>query len=260
MISHQFKMNKICLFFIVVLLSAGKLFAQLNENDSIPWQVKFNATGSILDGNVARTLLLNRIEVAHANKQWGISTRNDYQYGRTFYKLTENDVISYNFLYLRPLNKIYPYLMALVETNLRRKIDFRYQVGPGITWNVINKKTSLLKLSATSTYENTRYADTIFDDEKYNGSNSIETWRITGRIFGKHTLESKVRISYEFWWQQSLNESINYRYHTEEAIEFPITKHLALRTALRYSYENIELLGLKPFDLFWTYGLTISNF
>ncbi len=29
--------------------------------------------------------------------------------------------------------KVYPYFMGLVETNLRRKIDFRYQVGPGVS-------------------------------------------------------------------------------------------------------------------------------
>ena len=141
----------LCLFF------SHAAVAQLNESDSIHWQVKFNSTASVLDGNVARTLLLNRIEVAHANKNWGVSTRNDYQYGLTRYVLTENDIISYNFFYLKPLNKIYPYFMGLVETNLRRKIDFRYQVGPGVSWNVINKKTSMLKLSATGTYENTRY-------------------------------------------------------------------------------------------------------
>jgi Protein of unknown function, DUF481 len=253
-------MRNALLSLLITLTLLDQSFAQLNESDSIQWQIKFNSTASVLDGNVARTLLLNRLEVAHANKNWGVSTRNDYQYGRTRYILTENDVISYNFFYLKPLNKVYPYVMGLLETNLRRKIDFRYQVGPGVSWNIVSKKPSLIKLSATATYENTRYGGTIFDDEIYNGSNTIETWRLTGRLFGKHTLPSKLKISYEFWWQQSLNEQVNYRYHTEEAIEFPITKHIAFRTAVRYSYENIELIGLKPFDLFWTYGLTITNF
>lgn len=249
----------IFLFAIVALLpSIG--WAQLNESDSIRWQVKFNATGSVLDGNVARTLLLNRLEVARANEKFGLSTRNDYQYGTARHKLTENDVISYNFVYLKPLSKVYPYVMGLVETNLRRRIDFRYQVGPGVSWNIVQQKSSLLKLSVTGTYENTRYNGTIFDDAKYNGANVIETWRATGRIFGKHILKSKIKISYEFWWQQSLNDSFNYRYHTEEALEFPIAKNVSLRTAFRYSYENVELLGLKPFDLFWTYGFTITNF
>ncbi len=252
------KKHAVIIFLLVTRVTSCP--AQLNESDSIRWQVKLNATGSVLDGNVARTLLLHRLEVAHANKNWGLSTRNDYQYGTTRYMLTESDVISTNFFYFKPLNKVYPYLMGLLETNLRRKIDFRYQVGPGVTWNVLNDKSSLVKLSVTATYENTRFAGSIFDDNKYNGSNTIETWRATGRIFGRHVLKSKLKFTYEFWWQQSLDEQINYRYHTEEALEFPIVKHVAFRTGVRYSYENIELVGLKPFDLFWTYGLTITNF
>ncbi len=245
---------------LMFLLNWGTVNAQLNDSDSIPLQIKFNATASVLDGNVARTLLLNRLELAHSNQVWGISSRNDYQYGRTRYVLTENDVISYNFLYLHPLRKVYPYMMGLFETNLRRNIEFRYQVGPGVSWNLVDKHGSMLKVSMTGTYEHTRYGGMTFEDEKYNGSNTIETWRATARVFGKHILKSKLRLSYELWWQQSVQDRVNYRFHTEEALEFPVTKHVAFRTALRYSYENIELLGLKPFDFYWTYGLTISNF
>lgn len=259
---NGFRISRFCVLMLCSVLNffSTETKGQLNESDSIRWQLKFNATGSVLDGNVARTLLLHRLEVAHANSRWGVSTRNDYQYGRTRYILTENDVISYNFFYLKPLSKVYPYLMGLIETNYRRNILFRYQVGPGISWNVVQQKKNSLKLSLTGTYENTRYGGTVFDDDVYNGSDVIETWRITGRVFGKHTLTGNFRVSYEFWWQQSLQQSINYRYHTEEALEFPFSKHVAFRTGLRYSYENIELQGLKSFDLYWTYGFTITNF
>ncbi|MFN8889376.1 MAG: hypothetical protein ACK5WF_18100, partial [Cyclobacteriaceae bacterium] len=86
---------------LVVSISAK---AQLNESDSVRWQARFNATGSILDGNVARTSLLHRLEITHANTKWGLSTRNDYQYGTTRHILTESDVISSNFIYLKPLS------------------------------------------------------------------------------------------------------------------------------------------------------------
>ena len=253
-------MTRSTLLLLSFLLSVGVVYAQLNESDSVHLQLKFNATASVLDGNVARTLLLNRLELAHANQKWGVSTRNDYQYGRTRYVLTESDVISYNFLYLHPLRRVYPYIMGLLETNLRRQIDFRYQVGPGVSWNVLNRKGSLLKLSITGTYEHTRYGGMVFDEERFNGSNIIETWRLTGRVYGKHVFKNKMRLSYEFWWQQSLQAGVNYRYHTEDALEFPVTKHVAFRMAFRYSFENIELQGLKPFDLYWTYGLTVTNF
>jgi hypothetical protein len=247
----------ICLF----SLSWAKIFAQLNESDSLHLQIKFTSTGSLLDGNVSRMVFLNKLEVARANEKSGFSTRNDYQYGTTRKILTENDFLSYNFLYLHPLAKIYPYWMALIETNYRRNIFFRYQTGPGVTWNAVRQKDNLLKISLTGTYENTRYGGTTFDDERYNGLQVIETWRITGRIFGKHKIfKEKLRLSYEFWWQQSVQDANNYRFHTEESLELPVSKHFSFRTGFRYSYENIELAGLKPFDLFWTYGIAIANF
>lgn len=247
------------LLLLLILVSEANSFAQLNESDSVFWQLKVSSTGTVLDGNIARTLILNRLEVINANEHWGVSTKNDYQYGRTFHKLTENDFISYNFLYLRPFAQVYPYLMGLVETNLRRKIDFRYQIGPGISWNVINKKQTNLKLSFTGTFESTAFAGNVFEESFYSGCSSIDTWRLTGRIFGKHLFSDKIRVSYEFWFQQSLDKSVNYRYHTEETLEIPLTSRLAFRTALRYSYENIQLEGLKPYDLLWTFGLSYTR-
>lgn len=233
--------------------------AQLNESDSVSWQVKASLTGTVLDGNIARTLLLNRIELINANPTWGLSTRNDYQYGRTFKQLSENDIISYNFVYYRPLSGVYPYIMGLVETNLRRKIDFRYQVGPGASWNIIQNRSHVVKLSITATFESTSFNGSAFDESIYDGANTIETWRATGRIFARHQLANKVRVGYEFWWQQSLEEEINYRYHAEAALEIPFTKTLAFRSSVRYSFENIVLAGLKPFDLLWTYGLSYTR-
>lgn len=246
---------------LVLPLSGGAAQAQLNESDSLRFQVRFTSAGSLLEGNVARLLLLNKLELARANETWGFSSRNDYQYGTTFHRRTENDVLSFNYLYYRPLARVYPYLMVLAETNWRRRIDFRYQVGPGLTWNVLARKEHILKLSATVSYERTLYRDTTYEDERYNGSRTIETMRLTGRLYGRHKLaDDKLRVHYEFWFQQSLAYRPNYRYFSEASLELPLSKKVAFRLGARYTYEHIELLGLKPYDLYATYGITLTNF
>lgn len=252
-------MKKWILTLFVGWAGATSLRAQLNESDTISWQLKYNSTATVIQGNFSRTLLLNRLEFAHASPQWGLSTRTDYQYGRTFKRQTEDDWVSYNFLYLKPMAKVYPYVMGLAETNLRRLIDFRYQVGPGITWNAHRSEKSILKLSLTGTYENTNFNGSSYNEASYDGKEVVDTWRVTGRFFGKLTLRN-IRLSGEFWWQQSVVDATNYRFHTEEAVEWPITKKIALRTVLRYSYERIAIVSLKNYDLFFTYGLSISNF
>ena len=248
--------------FILTAFSVSNCYSQLNESDSIKFQMKFSSTGSYLDGNVNRLLLLNKLELALANNKWGISSRNDYQYGRTFHTLTENDISSWNFIYLKPLNRVYPYIMFLYETNYRREIIQRLQPGLGLSYNAIHdNKNHLLKLSLTGSYETSKYEGYKFQHQSDTSSNQLNTWRATARLFGKHKLfKDKVRVSYEFWFQQSVTEKNNYRYFNEESIEFPISKYFAFKTGFRYTFENLELQGKKPYDLFWTYGITISNF
>jgi hypothetical protein len=244
-------------------LSVGVGFAQLNESDSTPLQLKFTATGSYLDGIVNRLLLVNRAEIAYAKPTWGFSSRNDYQFGRTFYRQTENDILSYNYLYANPLRRSYPYAMLLIETNYRRKVNFRYQPGLGVSYNLVQERHNLLKLSLTGSFEHSKYGGTEFENHENSNppSSVIETWRLTGRVFGRHRLlHDRLRLLYEIWFQQSVLDGANYRYHTDDALEFPVSKYIALRLGFRYTYEHVELVGNKPYDLFLTYGITISNF
>jgi hypothetical protein len=245
----------------ILCLSYLPARAQLNRNDTIPWQVKLTASGSMLDGNVSRLLLMNRLEVAYADPLWGMSSRDDYQYGTTKHVKTEDDFVSCNFIYLRPQKKVYPFLMGIVETNYRRKIGFRYQLGPGVSYTISSRKNSLVRVSLTGTYEHTRFGGTRFENLSDTLLNTIDVGRLTVRLYGMQRLfDDKLRFTCEFWLQQSVSDRCNYRIYNEEIFEVPFNKNLSFRTALRYSYENIRIQGLKPNDLFWTFGLTLSNF
>lgn len=246
---------------IMLFVGLGSSYAQLNESDTLKLQAKLTSSGSYLDGIVNRMLLINKMELLYANKKIGLSTRTDYQFGKTFYKQTENDWLSYNFFYLFPTHRMYPYAMLLLETNYRREIEHRIQPGLGVSYNVIHHNANhLLKLSLTGSYERSAYSGRKFDNRTDTTSNIIETPRVTGRVYGRHKLKGKLRFVYEFWFQQSVTEVENYRYHTEEMLEWPLTKYISIRTSLKYTYEHVELLGKKPYDLFWTYGISVSNF
>jgi hypothetical protein len=239
----------------------SKINAQLNRGDTLDWQIKFTVNGSLLAGNVSRFILMNKLELAFAQPLWGMSSRNEYQFGTAARRKTENDFISYNFLYLYPLRKVYPYMMALVETNYRKRIRFRYQLGPGVSYSLLAEKNSLVRLSMTGTYEHTRFDGTQFSNLRDTQSNIIKVCRITGRLFTRHHLfEGRMKIIAEFWWQQSVSDARNHRFYNEEVVEFPVSEHISFRTGFRYTYENVRLKELKPHDLFWTFGFSISNF
>jgi Protein of unknown function, DUF481 len=250
---------KICILLLSIPII--KAHAQLNRNDTLNWQVKFSASSSLLDGNVARFLLLNSFEIAYAKPNFGMTSRNDYQYGTTRHIKSENDFVSRNFFYVNPLRKIRPYLMVTTETNYRRKIEFRYQVGLGISIKIAEKNNNLFRMAFGTTYERTRFGGMNFEKLNDTLSNILTAWRATGRVYGKQQVfKSKLKLTYEFWWQQSINDIDDYRFHNEDALEIPLSKIFNFRTSFRYSYENIRIKGLKPYDLFWTFGLSVSNF
>lgn len=246
---------------ILLILLLLKTKAQLNERDTLNWQVKLSASGSLLAGNVSRFLTVNKLETAHSTPLWGFSSRNDYQYGTRGFTKTENDVVSYLFIYKSPFKRIYPYIMGIIETNYRRKIRFRYQAGPGVSYRLIDKINRSIKISLTATYENTHFERNKLNNISDTIANIIKTWRVTARIFGRENLfEKKLHFLYECWWQQSVDNKRNYRFYSEEALEIPLNNYFSFRTGVRFTFESVGLIGLKPYDLFWTFGFSIKNF
>ena len=248
---------------LTILLTASTLSSsgQLNRKDTLNRTAKVSGGGSLLEGNAARLLLAGRLELAYANASWGMSARIDYQYGTTKRSKTENDFVSYHFVYLRPLATIYPFFMIISETNYRRRIGFRYQFGPGLSYTLPGSSIDLLRVSLTGTFEHTGFKATRFEHIRDSTENTIKVWRLTARVFGKGRLAAKqLSASYEFWWQQSLSDFQNYRFYNEEVVEIPVNNMLNFRTGFRFTWENVRVKGLKAYDLFWTFGFAISGF
>ncbi|MCU0415019.1 MAG: DUF481 domain-containing protein [Ignavibacteriaceae bacterium] len=246
--------------FIAVFIFGQLIYAQLTESDTSNFNWKLSTNGSWLTGNVERLLILNSADFTVIEQPWAIRSSTTYQYGTINKKLTENDLFSRNFFYLFPKNEIYPYLMGWIESNKRRNFSFRYQIGPGVSWGFINNKSSLIKISFTTTYEMTNHRNSAYSDEKYNGESTIDLLRGTVRFFGKHKLfENKINIAYEAWGQQAFDDKENIRFYGNIVLEFPLTQLLSFRTGYNYYYESVVLSGVKPRDGFLFFGISIGE-
>lgn len=245
---------------LVFVFSLQSLKAQLLERDTARWSYALASGFFLSRGNVDRVLWKSDASLKHVQPDWGFSSDNTYLHGSFGGFRTERDFVSRNFLYLRPKARIYPYLMGWLETNLRRKIDFRYQLGPGATLAFLKKENTLLKLSLTATYEHTDFKNGNFVNAEPQVSGAIATWRLTGRLFGYHGLfQDKLRLQYEFWYQQSPEFQENYRYHTEVSVQAPVSKAFSVKINLNYAFENVALEGVKQGDLLWTMGLNFKK-
>lgn len=245
---------------IMLLLSWNKSFSQINENDTLKFGYKLTAAGTIQSGNVRQVVVNSGLDMLHYSPKISWRTINTNMYQVFSGKKADENFISKNFIYYGYQKSIYPYFMTWLETNYRRKINFRYQFGPGISFRVLNLKQQLIKLSATGTFEHTGF-DNTYSFENYNkNTDEINTWRATIRLYGRTNIgRDKLNLSYEFWFQQSVQDGNNYRYHYEAALALPLSKKLNFVTALNASYENSIPMGLKHDDLKLTFGLTFGN-
>ncbi len=171
------------IFFTVlfsVLLSS--VWAQLTESDTLRFGYRANVNGSWITGNVERLLINSNLELSHIGKVVGVKSSNSYLYGTIYQRETENDIFSRNFFYLNPSKCFYPYIMLWLQNSTRQQIDLRYQVGLGASYGLVNTKTNQLKISATLTYQETRYNGLkFFIEPKDVEANKIKNERITVR-------------------------------------------------------------------------------
>lgn len=242
-----------------LMLGASPSVAQLLKQDTARWSYRLSGGVYLSAGNVDRLLLRGGAGVKHVQPDWGFSSGNTYLYGTFGGFQTENDWFSKNFLYLYPKSRLYPYLMGWLETNFRRRIGFRYQIGPGGSYNLVAGDHHLVKLSLTGTYEHTNFDGNEFVNLPPQETDIVQTFRLTGRLYGSHRIGKKVGLNYEFWFQQSLEDSDNYRYHIDAEVSAPLSQSFSIQTQLNYSYENVVVESVEKGDLLWTVGLNFKN-
>lgn len=250
---------KILLTAIASLAFAGGAIAQLEEGDTARWQFNSNFSLRLNKGNVERLIVTPEANVAHiqAKQLWGFSARQRFTYGTFGPVRTENDLLSRNFIYLTPERKVYPYLMAWFQTHARQKLDFRYQVGPGVTLVPLKKNHQVLKVSMTFTYERNWYANSGLNYIEDQAVKEYQVVRLTGRVFGSHNFSNGiVSLYYEFLFQQATNNKYNWRIFTEGGVNTKIIYGFSMRTYVNYEYQQVHVSTEKANDLILNIGLS----
>ncbi|MEC3874171.1 DUF481 domain-containing protein [Chryseobacterium salviniae] len=249
------KKYTIVMFF---LLGMGKSFAQLNESDTLKFQMRASATGSWQEGNVNILVLRGRLDfVANGNKDWVFKSQNSSLYQELGNKKADNDIYSRNYLYYKPQKKIYPFAIFYAQTNFRRKIDYRLFGGVGATYQAVRTENHMVKLSASLVNEKTSFTTDKFNETAYNGSNEIALWRGTAYLSGIHKIaKNKLRIFYNAYWQPAFENVPNNRVQAEIGLEVPVWKGLNLSTQYVYAHEQVVAEKIKQTDKILTFGVS----
>jgi len=123
------------LIIYMLLLSWVSVKAQLNESDTVKFQLRTSLTGNYQQGNVNILTVRSKLDFSFSPvKDFVFKSQNSSLYQEFSSKKADNDIFSRNFIYYKPQKKIYPFGIAYISTNYRRKIDTRLFTGAGLTY------------------------------------------------------------------------------------------------------------------------------
>lgn len=253
-------MAKLLIIFAFLSLSLAKSFAQLNESDTTKFQLGASLTGNYQQGNVEVLNIKSKIDFSFLlDKNWVFKSQNSSLYQAFYSKKADNDVFSRNYLYYKPQHKFYPFAIAYISANFRRKIENRYFTGAGVTYQVINTKNNVLKLSASAVYEATKFKNSLYNYPEYNGNENINLWRATLYVGGwSYLFEKHIRLYYDAYWQPAFKNSNNYRSQFDIGADFPIWKGVSFNALFALTHENVVVEKIKQDDKLLTFGLVYN--
>lgn len=258
--NHNFPLLMYFFSATAILLQSINGFAQINESDTTKIQIRASFSGNTQKGNIDVLTLRSRLELTYAPvKSLVFKSQNSSLY-QAFYKVkADNDVFSRNYLYFQPQHKAYPFAIAYISSNYRRKINLRYFTGLGLTWQVVNRPNLVLKASASTVYENTQFDGVVYNYPEFDGNKKIQVWRGTLYTGGwAYLTHHKIRLFYDAYWQPAFNNPNNYRTQYDLGVDFSIWKGLSFNTLYTFTHENVVVQKIKPEDKILTFGIAYN--
>jgi len=249
-------------FFVLLSMVCGlSLFSQINESDTLRWQFRSSVTGTFQTGNVDLAAIRLKADLSTGSVQKLVFKSQNAGLYQAFYKRKADlDFFSRNYLYWKPAKRHYPFGIWYVSTNFRRKIEGRYFAGLGYTYQLIQKKGTVIKLSSNLVYEQTRFRETNFNENYWNGSNLVSLWRATLYTGGwVDIFENKIRFIYDFYWQPGFREIKNYRWQLEAGFDFPLRKGFSIVVNYNRSFEQVVNSGVRQTDQILSFGIAYQR-
>jgi hypothetical protein len=250
------------LFLFILTVLPILSYGQVKESDTLKLKARLSVTGLFQEGNVQTTIFRTKTEFQYKPlKDLIYQNTSSYIYQAFGGVKADEDILSLNFLTYKPENRIYPFALTFISTNFRREIGVRYLMGGGLTADFLKKKKSTLKLSLSSEVERTRFSNTNFNQNQYDGKAQVNTLRGTVWLYGRHSLfNDKVILFHESYVQPSLLEKENFRWRGELGMEFPVFKHLSFQVDYWHTFESLVITGQEQADRFLTFGVVLRSY
>jgi len=204
-----------------------------------PWRMDWQVGLDMRRGERDSTLYHSRLKVGYIQGRFRTLADLNYAYGKTDGTLNANRVegsLKTDF----DLSKrvfIYNFLDAVFDEV--RKIDLRYQVGPGLGYHLLMQTNLVLDLEAGGTYEDERRSDgTRRDNFSVRLAQTLQ-WQITEQLRFEESVDFYPRFS-------PLDD---FRVRAEASLRYFFHKRLSLNFSVLDVYDRTPAAGVSRNDL-----------
>jgi hypothetical protein len=221
---------------------------------------QFTGNGQVNWGNVDRVLFssMNRLQWKPANKIYKVNFDASYIYGEKSKVIAENELLANlnnSFWYEK---RCYAIAFGTYEYSNLRGIRYRYVVGGGMGWQVVNLSAEQSKGKWFVPYLSLTNA-IIYETTDFYKLRDIEVIRNSLRILANFSLfRGKMLFNNTLFLQQSLTND-NFRSTWSAALRLPISPKLSFQTTFDHSYESLVPANRQNADIRWLFGFMIGN-
>lgn len=237
-------------FFSLLMLFSAVAHAQFN--DSINHYLYAGSTGTFTrTGELSSYVISNNIKFTVSKKRFSFHTAHSWIYGKQSNVRSNNDFSSVvEFDFLKKEKRIYYWGLSTFDKSYSLKIDYRYQAGGGIGFNIVQRPDLLINLTEGILYEKGNLIDRDLGERDY------DVWRNSARIKYRWVIKDIIILDGYAFYQPSISTRKDVIFKTASTLSVKVRKWLSLSSAI--TYNEITLTNRR--NLVITYGVVLERF
>lgn len=242
-------MYKIAYLFSLLVFSQA-VFAQFN--DSTHHRFSFASTGTFNQTKEVSSFVSNNLISYEVNKKTlNFNTAAAWVYGQQQKQLSNNDYSAVvNLAYLKDIKRLYYWGLFFFDKSYSLKVNYRFQLGGGLAYDVLYKPDLNLSISDGFVYESSDLIDPVIGKDVY------QTVRNSFRIKFHWAYKDILVFDAAEFYQPSLASFKDYLLKSNNSISVKLSKWLAINANVAYN----KISRTERENLLITYGLKIDKY
>jgi hypothetical protein len=243
-------MSKKIILLILPILYFQNSFGQFN--DSVHHHFAFTSTGIYNKTQDVKSFVFNNAIAFEVNKKRiAYNTAASWIYGIQNKKLSNNDFsVGANVDYLKDIRRFYYWGLLNYDNSYSLKINYRFQAGAGVAYNIFNKPDFNLGVSNGFVFETSDLTDPVIGKDVY------QTVRNSLRLKYKWAYNKTFSLEGANFYQPSLISFSDFILKLNNKLSVKLNKWLSVNSALTYN----KISRTNRENLLLTFGLTVENY